>query len=227
MMQPAKRATLHEDIMEQVVTEIESGVWKPGDRFPGEFELAEKFQVSRNCIREVMKALSLIGVVEAAPGQGTFVSAKALSVLANNEMVRLMTQDPSMKDLVEVRLLIETQLAAWAAERATDDDIARLEEAIERDFAAPLADLNAAADFHNVIAEISGNIILIKLLNSIRNELMLERNYYKKWPKEMLQKFKLEHKQIYESIKARDSKKAYENMSKHISETYDLTTIKS
>ena len=132
-----------------------------------------------------------------------------------------------MKDLVEVRLLIETQLAAWAAERATDDDIARLEAAIERDFAAPLADLNAAADFHNVIAEISGNIILLKLLNSIRNELMLERNYYKKWPKEMLQKFKLEHKQIYESIKARDSKKAYENMSKHISETYDLTTIKS
>jgi GntR family transcriptional repressor for pyruvate dehydrogenase complex len=227
LMQPAKRATLHEDIMEQVVTEIESGVWKPGDRFPGEFELAEKFQVSRNCIREVMKALSLIGVVEAAPGQGTFVSAKALSVLANNEMVRLMTQDPSMKDLVEVRLLIETQLAAWAAERATDDDIARLEAAIERDFAAPLADLNAAADFHNVIAEISGNIILLKLLNSIRNELMIERNYYKKWPKEMLQKFRLEHKQIYESIKARDSKKAYENMSKHISETYDLTSIKS
>ena len=70
---PISRVNLHSEVMQQITAAIQSGQWKPGSKLPGEIALAEMFQVSRTCIREVLKALAYSGVVESRSGVGTFV----------------------------------------------------------------------------------------------------------------------------------------------------------
>ena len=79
MIKPAQRRHVYEDITDQILEIISEGQWKENERIPGELELSELFQASRNSVREAIKALALLGVLHAHSGRGTFVAENALS----------------------------------------------------------------------------------------------------------------------------------------------------
>ena len=118
---PISRVNLHSEVMQQITAAIQSGQWKPGSKLPGEIALAEMFQVSRTCIREVLKALAYSGVVESRSGVGTFV--KEIPSEAPSPAVDLLSST-DYTQILEMRKLLEGQAAYWATERATPEEIA-------------------------------------------------------------------------------------------------------
>ena len=93
MLKPANKSTLHKDIMDQMIQAIQEKLWEPGSRLPGEQALASTFGVSRNCMREVLKALEHAGVVEAKPGHGTFLSPNSDRIAAGSRVTTALFAD--------------------------------------------------------------------------------------------------------------------------------------
>jgi GntR family transcriptional repressor for pyruvate dehydrogenase complex len=223
MLKPVERSTLYESVLKEMLSAIKRGYWKPGDRIPGEMTLATRFGVSRNCIREVMKSLNFFDIITAKPGQGTFLSENALRNIRNTELLRLISGQSSLIELMEVRLLIEAQAAYWAAERATQEDIASLQEILdeEKTRSEPAVDIHAK--FHDAIVNLSGNNLLIHLYNSIRTEIAVQRKKYEKWPSGELRTFARQHQEILDKIKKRDPQGARDLMQEHIMESLQHT----
>ena len=215
MFKPASKSTLHESVLNQIIDAIKKNIWEPGMKLPGEQALAKTFRVSRNCIREVLKALELSGIVEARPGDGTYLSINALRNITNTEFVASLFEESTLKELVEARQLLEGQIAYWAAQRATEQQIQKMEELLLKDEEHPDVDIHDK--FHNVLAEMAGNRFLLRLLGSIRNELATQRLIFKTSPVENLAAFKKENWEICQAIKERNPEKAKKIMYKHLS----------
>ena len=147
---PISRVNLHSEVMQQITAAIQSGQWKPGSKLPGEIALAEMFQVSRTCIREVLKALAYSGVVESRSGVGTFV--KEIPSEAPSPAVDLLSST-DYTQILEMRKLLEGQAAYWATERATPEEIAVSMEAARMPVSlnAPLQDDGLSEDFFCLI----------------------------------------------------------------------------
>lgn len=212
MLKPANKSTLHKDIMEQMIKAIKDKLWEPGTKLPGEQSLAATFGVSRNCIREVLKALEHAGVIEAKPGHGTFLSRNAGKIVAGADLATAIFENSSYNDLMEVRRLLEGQAAYSAAERATSEDIEKLEEILRGEDRGESLD-SIHDRFHDAVVEISGNRLLGKLLESLRNEIQAQRQFhYAVLPDQD----RLEHWIVLEAIKSRDPGKAWKAMLHHV-----------
>lgn len=220
MFKPANKSTLYEDVLHQILDAVKKRTWEPGDKIPGELALAEQFQVSRNCIREALKALSILNILEAKPGQGTFVAEDALRQITNRELTEHLSENVSIIELMEIRTLLETQIIRWAIERGTDEEFERLKEVIdeERRFGRELSEssLQPRAEFHKILAEIAGNSLAVKFLNSIRGEFDAQRKRYLDLPQGTWEDMMNEHEKILELIVKRDTDKAIIEMEKHL-----------
>jgi len=220
LFKPANKSTLYENVLQQILNAVKKGKWKPGEKIPGEITLAEQFQVSRNCIREALKALSILKIIEARSGQGTFVSEDALCQITNRELMEHLSENVSIVELMEIRILLETQIVRWAIERGTDEEFDRLKSIIEeeRQFGLELSEssLQPRAEFHRVLAEISGNSLAVKFLNSIRSEFDAQRKRYLDIPQDKWEDMMNEHEKILELIVNRNAEKAIAEMKKHL-----------
>ena len=219
MIKPARRETLHDNILAQLMDAIRSGKWEPGSKIPGEQELARQFEVSRNCIREVLKALRLSGVVEAYPGQGTFLTRNALQKLDGGSFATTVLGDASLWELMEVRQLLEGQVAYLVAARATDEEIATLKSALqtrEPEKTYQKSDFR----FHTMLAALAGNTLLTGLLAQIQSRMDELRARYAKMPGGVMGVFDQEHKSIYEAIASRRPEEARQAMEGHIRDAW-------
>ncbi len=211
MLKPANKSTLHKDIMDQMIKAIQDKLWTPGSRLPGEQALAATFGVSRNCMREVLKALEHAGVVEAKPGHGTFLSANADRIANGTGVAAALFEDSSYSDLMQIRRLLEGQAAYSAAERATPADLEKLERILNGEDGGSLDEIHDR--FHETVVDISGNRLLKKMLESLRNEIKEQRQFHYKV---LTDEDRLEHWKVLEAIKSRDSGKAWKAMLKHV-----------
>src|SRR5882757_10347869 len=109
---------------------ISSGTIPPGGKFPPERELAKELKVNRASLRQVMKVLEIMGVLTQRVGDGTYLSASAESILKEPLDFLILLDDLSHHELFETRLIVEPELAARAAERATAEDMSALRNAI-------------------------------------------------------------------------------------------------
>lgn len=137
------RTVLHQEVVRLLLQQIKEEIWLPGEQLPSETEFAERFGVSRNCIREALKALSFSGIVCSRPGQGTFLTKDAYLRIANYDLIGTIANCSSISDLMETRIIIESQLAGLAAKRATDEDIQLISSALEELKADLLAQINS------------------------------------------------------------------------------------
>lgn len=131
-----------------------------GDRLPTEAELAERFEVSRTVVREATRLLVQRGLVTVSPGRGMAVAAVDGSVIAEQYGLLLRLSEGSFEQLMELRLVLELEMAALAAARRTDDHLAELTRLNERLKAADPSTsefLDADLAFHEQIAQASGN----------------------------------------------------------------------
>src|SRR5512135_3171303 len=143
---------LYSKIVEQIQRRILAGELREGDQLPSERELAEQFRVSRTAVREAVKALSEKGLVQIRAGRGTFVTNGTLQAVRDSlgRMMRIGQMDGT-GDLVEVREMIEPEIAALAAARAAQEHISAMQEAVsimDRSLDDANAYIEADLDFH-------------------------------------------------------------------------------
>jgi len=174
---PVHITRAYKDIVQQIEDAVADGRLVPGDRLPGERELADQFGVSRTVVREAMRYLEAQGVVKVRHGSGTFVQEDAGPTLSQSLTLLLRLEEASLLELYAIREALELLAAPTAAERATSEDIDALGECIDamtvmldggiksvEDYRAfNIEDMN----FHTVVAEASGNLPLATLLSAI------------------------------------------------------------
>ena len=214
---------ISDEIVEHVKELILSGQLKPGDRLPSERELAETMGVSRPVLREAISRLVAMGYLENIQGKGTFVLS-----LAGDYMEEGGLQDFVKKGVyvlprvVEVRKILETWSAATAAERATHEEIAQMEEYLrEMEEAKKRGEIGYVADanFHSAISYATHNPLLIHIMNSIYE--MIERVTYEIRSRMYTDPTSHEdlfnqHMAIFEAIKGKDPDRAYKCMLEHM-----------
>lgn len=214
MFKPANRNTLHDNVLSQLIAGIRRGEWKPGDKLPGEVALASQFMVSRNCIREVLKALALSNIVEARPGNGTFIMKDALEKIDGPQLGTLVMGTTSLWELKDIRTLLEGHVAYLAALHATDEQINLLQQTLT---ALPNENITEGhASFHRMLVHIANNSLLARLLASVQREMDQLRARYNKLPTGVLATYTEEHEAIYKMVKEHHPEEAREAMVKHI-----------
>ncbi len=219
MYTPVRITRLSEQIVEQIERQILQGDLRPGQQLPSERELAERFGASRTSVREAIRILREKGLVEVHPGRGTFVvNNHSQGIRQSLGWVLRANPTKGFTDLVEVRELLEPEIAALAAERATEKHIEALRQAISR-MDASLDDaqafIEADSDFHITLAEAAGNELLSLMLDTIvdlLHELRLRIFHVPGGP----QRGQYYHRQILEAILDRDPQRARRCMRAHM-----------
>jgi GntR family transcriptional repressor for pyruvate dehydrogenase complex len=162
---------LYEQIIQQIEESIRKGDLSEGSQLPAERDLAKQFGVSRTAVREAIKALQEKGLVDAFPGRGTFVTNGDKSPMRRSlDRIIKSGETDGWDYLVEVREILEPEIAASAAIRGTDQDVATMRETVAvMDRAARDSDafIEADLDFHLALAEAAGNPIVLSLIDSI------------------------------------------------------------
>ncbi len=219
-----RKTRVSEEIIEQVRDLITSGRLNPGDRLPAERELAETFAVSRSVVREAIRALETLGVLEARPGEGTFV-ASSLSERANDPISSSLYQAWSMqRKLFEVREVIEPDLAALAARRATAEHIEKMRAILaEQEAQIRQGGTGVRQDtlFHYLLAEATGNEILLRIMDSLMDLLLKTREESLQHDKRPARSLK-QHRAMLRAIEARNPRAAERLMYQHIAEIEEL-----
>lgn len=214
-----RTARLYEQIVQQIEESIVSGDLKPGDQLPAERELALRFGVSRTAVREAVKALREKGLVEAYSGRGTFIRDGTTQAVRQSLdlMVKIGQQDGSTH-LAEVRAILEPEIAALAATRIQDAELATMREAVavmDRAGQDPDAYIEADLDFHLALAEGAGNPLILSLLDSIVGLLREQRLRIFRVPGGP-ERGQSHHKRILEAVERHDPEKAREAMRAHL-----------
>jgi GntR family transcriptional repressor for pyruvate dehydrogenase complex len=221
MYTPIQSTKVFELVAEQIERRILDGELRSGDRLPTERELAEQFHVSRTGVREAMKILAQKGLVDMRPGRGTIVIDGAREAMQNSIglVMKLKLGEVGGSDkLVEVREILETEIAALAAARATDKEVAAMREAIQvMDESLNNADAFIEADnrFHEALAQATQNTLILILVNSIVPLLSEQRKQIFE-TEGGPQRGQFHHKRILESILQHDPEAAREAMRAHL-----------
>lgn len=217
MYQPIQSERLYERIVDQIERLIVAGNLKVGDQLPAERELAEQFAVSRTAVREAIKALREKGLVEIRLGRGTFVTNGA-SGAVRRSLGLLLRDETGFANLVEVREILEPEIAALAATRVTEENIAAMQEAVETmDTALDNADVfvEADLDFHLALAEATQNPVIPSLVDSIVDLLRVQRRRTGN-VEGGLARGQYHHKKILEAVIQRDPVSARLAMQAHL-----------
>src|SRR6202161_2445673 len=214
-----RTSRLYEQIVQQIEESILKGTLKAGDQLPAERELAIRFGVSRTAVREAVKALREKGLVEAYSGRGTFIPDGTSTAVAQSFDLSVKIRQPEgSTDLAEVRSILEPEIAALAAERASEADRATLREAVDvMDRALKDADayIEADLDFHLALAEAANNPLILSLIDSIVGLLREQRTrifYVEGGP----QRGQHHNKAILQAIERREPDKARDAMRAHL-----------
>jgi GntR family transcriptional repressor for pyruvate dehydrogenase complex len=160
--------SLPDAVMAEIQRAFVHGGLKVGERLPPERELAKQLSVGRSSLREAMQGLQTMGLVEVRHGVGTFLASEPGKWLLSPLRFHGTPPRQLFAELIEARLLVEVRLAEWAAERATDEDIARLREAAQKRAHAKRGQyLESGLDFHLVIAAAAHHTVLASMLNAV------------------------------------------------------------
>jgi GntR family transcriptional repressor for pyruvate dehydrogenase complex len=221
-IKPIKKSNISSQVFEQIKAEIANGEWAPGSRIPSENEFVKMLNVSRVTVRNALQRLVALELLEVRQGDGTFVREFSADMYMNSLMPMLFLKKVKLLEVLEFRKVIEIETGALTVERATQEDITRLEVIYDKmkkhiDNAEKFAaeDLN----FHMVLAETTKNSLVIKVnyiikdilsasMTTIVKNLGVEDGLYY-------------HKLIIEAIKERDMEKVKRTLKNHIESTID------
>lgn len=216
---PIQTERLYEQIVSQIEARIAAGELKVGDKLPSEFDLADQFQVSRTAVREAVKILRQKGLIDILPGKGTFVTnGTPLAMQQSFDMLKKFGSAEGYTNLVEVREIMEPQIAALAATRITDEYIQAMQEAYATmETSAENADLfvEADLDFHLALAEATQNPLIPALMDTIIG-LLREQRKRTALVQGGLQRGQSHHKEILNAIIQHDPRAARKAMQQHL-----------
>ncbi|MFM1650533.1 FadR/GntR family transcriptional regulator [Brevibacillus sp. B_LB10_24] len=219
---------IYEVITDELKQMILDGQLKPGDKLDSVQLLAEKFQVGRSAVREALSALQAMGLVEMKQGEGTFVRKfDTASLTAPLSTILMGSED--ILELLEIRKILEEGSAGLAARKWADEDLAAIEQALERmrqGFDSEEVSDQADIDFHQAIAYASHNRLLIDMMKTISGAMSKSmRNTRKMWlfgERASAERLYKEHVLIYKAIRDRDALMAQQRMLHHLLKVEDV-----
>jgi GntR family transcriptional repressor for pyruvate dehydrogenase complex len=201
---------------------------KPGDKLPSERELAEMLSVSRSSIRDAIRSLELVGMVEPRQGAGTIVKEVTADVVVNPLTNALKRKEELVGELLDFRRMLEPPLAARAATHASTEDTAEMDEILERQQAKLRlgeSTIPEDSEFHYAIALASGNTVVLKVLDIIMD--MLRDSRERSLQVEgRPQKSLAGHRRILAAIKRHDAEAAKDAMRRHIEDVEEIVLHK-
>jgi GntR family transcriptional repressor for pyruvate dehydrogenase complex len=217
---------LKEDLTNRLLAKfkelISQGILTAGVKLPPERELAQKFGVSRSSLRHALKVLEIMGVLTQRVGDGTYLTTSAARILSEPLEFLVLLDGISLRELAETRLIVEPELAARAAERATSEDLAALRKSLKimesESDERKLVEADLA--FHQAIFHASDNRLCERLFSLIHRSMMtsmaltsqmVDRNHTLSF-----------HRPIYTAIDRRDPKEARHAMIEHLNNSKDL-----
>ena len=218
-LDPIPRTTLTHTLFEKLVGHVVGGAWKEGERIPAERDLSEQLGIGRASLREALKALELLGMLDCRVGDGTFVRPRSEFLSRPLLWAITGTDRAELRELMEARLVLEERLAALAAERATAEELRRIGAAVEEMRAHlddPPAVLEADMRFHIAIAEAAHNQILLNAVQLLRN-VMKPYLLLKHRARAAASRSLEQHERVHAAILLRDPARAREEMSNHLS----------
>ena len=199
---------------------ILSGDLKKGDQIPSDRELAKIMGVNRSAIREALKVLDIMGMIDIRPGQGMFVTQREANFFVIPLAWSLFLNGSQIKEILEVRNLLEIKAAKLAAENGSEQMLAKLTEIYYRSYKDYRNDdekqfLEDDMEFHVCIAEASGNQVIYAMIQTIRN-LLKRVSESGMADEDQMRQIYDEHKKIYGLIIARNPDEASEAMREHL-----------
>lgn len=200
-----------DEAIERLRAMIVSGQLRPGDRLPREADLATTLGLSRSSLREAVRALSLVRILDVRQGDGTYVSSLAAdSLLEALNFIVDFHRDASVLELLEVRRILEPAASARAAVLISEPSIDHLAEILDRANAdSPVEDLvKADVEFHRAIATAAGNSVLASLIESLSAPTQRARVWRGITQEGALQRTLDEHRAIFNAIARHDPEMA-------------------
>ena len=209
---------LYEDIVQQLHSLIRQGTLRHGARLPAERVLAEQFKVSRSSVREAIRSLELQGLVVSRRGSGTFINTGNLDSVVALIASTLSSGTETLKEIFEVRHLLEPQIAAVAARRVGDEEVRRLGQILEdqqRQIAEGKTGVDADTAFHFTLASATHNSALVKVVSAVEDILRRSRDQSFQEAGRP-QRSLASHRLILEMVRAHDAEGARRAMEHHL-----------
>jgi GntR family transcriptional repressor for pyruvate dehydrogenase complex len=222
-----RRNRLYEEVAKQIERVILKKL-QPGDKLPSERELAELLRVSRGSIRDAIRSLELLGLVEARQGTGTIVRETSRESLPNPFANALKRRKELVSELLDFRKMLEPPLAARAATHASSEellemeDILRRQEERQRQGDAAVAE---DAEFHYSVALASDNSVVMKVID-ILMDLLRDTRARSLQVEGRPQKSLTGHRRILAAIKRRDAEAAKDAMRRHLEDVEEIVLNK-
>ncbi len=216
-LRPVAKVTSAQLAADQMLAMIRRGVWQPGDQLPSERELTDKLKLGRSTVREALQILSTLNVVQAIPGQGSYIKALKSNELFRPDLISLLVKDSSILDLIATREMIEPQTVRLACLRASEDELAQIaqmlnehERALEK--GEPVGEY--ARVFHVMLAETSHNGVAAVFIRSILDLLQERRRL--DMTIETKRRELHEHRELLRLVRDRDGEAAASYLIRHI-----------
>jgi len=213
-----KKNALAEEILTRLLDLIKERELRPGDKLPPERELATMMNVSRPSLREALRALSIMNIIEIRQGDGTYVSSLEPDLLVEHLDFIFALDDSTFLQLFEARKIVEVGIVALAAERITDEEVAEMEECLHaaaNSVDDPVAFLQADLDLHNAITRAARNPILSRVMTSISQLGLASRSRTTAIPGVVHDTVE-DHRNIVSALKAHNPEAAQQAMLIHL-----------
>lgn len=206
------------EVARRLLGYVTGGAVEPGTRLPPERLLASSLGVGRSAVREAIAALDILGIVNVRPGSGTYLRGTASELLPETLSWGLMLGEDRTHDLIELRHTLEVMAAELAADRATPENLQRLERYVQT-MSEKTADVSAFVEadqrFHVEVGDASGNVVLKDLLQNVRALLRLWADRVLRHPEDVRTALE-QHAAVMEAIRIGDVEAARLAMDAHM-----------
>jgi GntR family transcriptional repressor for pyruvate dehydrogenase complex len=220
-MEQSRRTRLRDRAADQLLEMVISGGLKAGERLPAERELCAHLGVSRTVVREALNLLEARGLISIEHGRGAVVSGGNPRAVRDTLGLLLRVQPKALWELLEIRRILEVEVAGLAAERAGPDDVEAMQLQIDRmreSIDAPEGYVDADVEFHSLLARGTRNEVLLTMLEPVVDLLRASRRVSAARPGNALRALG-EHEQILRRVEAGDAGGAREEMRAHLAKT--------
>jgi GntR family transcriptional regulator, transcriptional repressor for pyruvate dehydrogenase complex len=223
---PLKRTDVTQLVVDRLRDLLGQGVLRPGSKLPTETEMSRLLGISRPSLRQAYKALSMLGILRAVPGDGTYISESTSKILSMPLTFLMLMKRISLDDIFEFRMMLEANLARLAATRAAEAEVQAMRLQLER-MAASLEDrktdeyLASEYEFHNCIAKAAHNSLLLEVISIVGGLLWETRKALVNLVPDR-QTDLGEHNTILSAISGRNPEAAADAMRKHLGTAFEL-----
>jgi GntR family transcriptional regulator, transcriptional repressor for pyruvate dehydrogenase complex len=223
---PIAKQNIKELALTQLKRYIASGVVKHGGRLPSERELAEKLGVARSSVREALKVLEAVGVIESRVGDGTYLASQTGASFGRSIGLSLAVWGGTLVEIMDARQAFEVSSARLAAERATPDDILALQREVDvmtrTGSQDPRAYLAADMNFHRLVGCAGHNPIVREVVTNLIGLLEQVLSELKQLPLYTTTEIDATHLKVLKAIVAHKPEQAAQAMRDHIHESSEM-----